>query len=251
MNGEHAQQAQISNEVYLIFNTWSNTMKRIFVKLFTAFSLTMAVASVSAKADSATPNFVTPFKKGVHYTTLKKQFPEESTLREVFSVYCPHCFKLEPIIQTIKPNLLEYVKVKRHHVDFLRSAKTKEQEDVTKAIMLAEKHKVSEDMIGFTFTAIHQHRQLPERSGLENWLITLGVPETEVKGVWSDVGVAKEQEYLKMMQNEWIKSGDIKGVPTLVVNGKYRIEFSGIKATNNEDLMVHLTDLINYLALLN
>lgn len=258
MNGELVQQtsevcynADGSNESGLIFNTWSNTMKRIFVKLVTAFSLTMAVASIGAKADSATPNFVTPFNEGVHYTTLNKQFPEESTLREVFSVYCPHCFKLEPIIQSIKPNLAEYVKVKRHHVDFLRSAKKEEQEDVTKAILLAEKHKVSEEMIGFTFTAIHQHRQLPERAGLENLLITLNVPEADVKGAWSDSDIAKEQEQLKVMQDAWAESGDIKGVPTLIVNGKYRIELSGIKASTGEEFMAQLTDLINYLALLN
>ncbi|MBD78092.1 MAG: hypothetical protein CL840_03975 [Crocinitomicaceae bacterium] len=259
MNGEQGPQTSEAcyndlalQQSHLIFNTWSNTMKRILIKLATALSLTMIVATAHAKTDSQNgpSQYLTPFSEGTHYTTLKEQFPEETTVREVFSVYCPHCFKLEPIIQTIKPGLNDYVKVKRHHVDFLRSAKKEEQVDVTKAILLAERHGVSEDLIGFTFTAIHQHRQLPERAGLENLLVTLGVPETEVKSIWENKDVASEQEKLASMQDAWAKSGDIKGVPTLIVNGKYRVELSGIKANTGEEFMSQLTELINYLTLL-
>lgn len=90
-------------------------MKRIFIKMIAAASIAMSVSAVHA---SEKQSYITPFDEGVHYTSLVKQVPEKSTLREVFSVYCPHCYKLEPIIQKIKPNLNDDIKIKRHHVDF-------------------------------------------------------------------------------------------------------------------------------------
>jgi|TARA_B110000196_G_scaffold320366_1_gene342390 thiol:disulfide interchange protein DsbA len=223
-------------------------MKRIFIKTIAALSLTMS-ASTAFAADNIS-EYLTPFSEGVQYTTLKKQVPEASTLREVFSVYCPHCYKLEPIIQKIKPDLNADIKVKRHHVDFLRSAKKEEQSDVTKAILIADEIGKADEFVAFAFTAIHEHRQLPERDGLEALLATLGVPKDQVSGAWDRPDVLKSYNKLAKMQREWVESGDVKGVPTLIVNGKYRVELGGIKAKSSEEFLSTLTSLINYLTVL-
>lgn len=222
-------------------------MKRIFVNMIAAVSIAM---SASATHASDQTNYITPFDEGVHYTSLIKQKPEKSTLREVFSVYCPHCYKLEPIIQKIKPNLNDDIKIKRHHVDFLRAAKKEEQSDVTKSILIADKFGAGDKFVAFAFSAIHEHKQLPERKGLEALLTTLGVPETEVKELWSNQDIGKEHRVLSSMQNDWVESGDLKGVPTLIVNGKYRIELGGIKAKTSDEFLTTLTSLINYLSAL-
>jgi len=222
-------------------------MKRIFIKMIAAVSIAMSVSSAHANQQES---YITPFNEGVHYTSLIEQKPEKSTLREVFSVYCPHCYKLEPILQQIKPNLNDEIKIKRHHVDFLRAAKKEEQSDVTKSILVADKFGAGDEFVAFAFSAIHEHRQLPERKGLETLLTTLGVPQSEVKELWSNPDILKEHSVLTSMQNDWVESGDLKGVPTLIVNGKYRIELGGIKAKTSDEFLSTLTSLINYLSAL-
>lgn len=128
--------------------------------------------------------------------------------------------------------------------------KKEEQSDVTKSILIADKFGFGDEFVAFAFSAIHEHRQLPERKGLEALLLTLGVPEVEVKDLWDKPAVLKEYGELTAMQSDWVESGDLKGVPTLIVNGKYRIELGGVKAKTSDEFLSTLTSLINYLSAL-
>lgn len=59
------------------------------------------------------------FTEGDYYKVLDQ--PQSSTpiVTEFFSIYCPHCFQFEPMIQQLKTKLPDNAKLQKMHVSFM------------------------------------------------------------------------------------------------------------------------------------
>lgn len=78
-------------------------------KIVTLFSALMLVFSVQAAS----------FEEGKHYKILDVEKSETPKVTEFFSFYCPHCYKFEAIVKSLKPALPKSVKFEKIHVAFM------------------------------------------------------------------------------------------------------------------------------------
>ncbi|GAD00455.1 periplasmic thiol:disulfide interchange protein DsbA [Agarivorans albus MKT 106] len=63
-------------------------MKKLLIGLMAMLTLPMAIAA--------------DFKEGTHYDVIKQTATAKPEVIEFFSYYCPHCFKFEPVAESIK-----------------------------------------------------------------------------------------------------------------------------------------------------
>lgn len=161
-----------------------------------------------------------PYKAGVHYVELSSpattQDAEKVEVAELFWYGCGHCFSLEPVISEWKKTLPEYAYFRPVPAFFGGVWNTHGQLYYTLESLnkLDETHQA-------VFQAIHnEKKRLATQDEMAGFLETYGIEEKQFKRAWSSMGVRA-----KMAQAERLsKAYRATGVPTLVINGKYRVE---------------------------
>ena len=160
------------------------------------------------------------YQAGVDYIELPAaaptQEPGKIEVAELFWYGCGHCFSFEPIISEWKKTLPEDVNFRPVPAFFGGLWDTHGQlfytlESVDK---LDQTHSA-------IFQAIHnQNNRLADEKAMLKLLTQYGVDADEFRQTWDSPGVK-----LKMAQAKRLaKAYRASGVPTLIVNGKYRIE---------------------------
>jgi len=176
------------------------------------------------------------FKEGTHYQVIKQTATATPEITEYFSFYCPHCFKFEPLMENLKKSLPSDVKINKNHVNFLGKEMGPE---LTKAYAAAQILQVEDKVASIIFDQIHTQRK--NINGREDVLAIFekaGVSRTEAEGALASFptsGIASQ-----MKRNT--ETFEIRGVPTLIVNGKYKVNTSSV-SSNQEfiDLVIFLT----------
>ncbi len=161
-----------------------------------------------------------PYEAGVHYVELTAPAPTQNAdkieVAELFWYGCGHCFSLEPIIGEWKKTLPEDAYFRPVPAFFGGVWNTHGQLYYTLESLnkLDETHQA-------VFQAIHnEKKRLATQKEMIEFLESYGIGEKAFKRAWSSMGVRG-----KMAQAERLsKAYRATGVPTLVVNGKYRIE---------------------------
>jgi len=197
-------------------------MKKIFVLLF---GLMLLPVSVQASV----------FKEGVNYEVVKPTASAQPEVMEFFSYYCPHCYTFEPFITDLKKSLGKNVEFKQNHVDFLGGAMGVE---LTRGLASAQLLGVEDEFTALVFKKLHaEHQQIDGETGLIALFGELNISAAKAKGTlesFSTAGLASQ-----MQRNTEIFK--IQEVPTLIVNGKYKVMTGSIK--NEKELM----SLVKYL----
>ncbi|AWB66558.1 thiol:disulfide interchange protein DsbA/DsbL [Saccharobesus litoralis] len=181
------------------------------------------------------------FQEGKHYEVL--DFPATKTpeVTEFFSFYCGHCFQFEPLIGSLKKSLKPGVKFKKSHVDFVRGP---EKADLlTKAMIAAELLKVEDKVIPKLFNAIHvigKGRAILTETTVRGIFLDAGVEPKKFEGAINNFMVVGQVQQMKQAQ----KKMNIRSVPTVIVNGKYKVISKELKSeTDYIALVNHLTTL--------
>ncbi|KXO06811.1 Periplasmic thiol:disulfide interchange protein DsbA [Moritella sp. JT01] len=182
------------------------------------------------------------FKEGVHYDVIAEQATSTPQVAEYFSYYCPHCDKFEPIMTDVAKRLVDTdIKVEKNHVAFIGREMGIEMQ---KAFATAELLNVEPKMSSAIFTAVHdQKRRFSGRDDIRTVFIDAGINGKKFDAVVNSFAV--KGKVARMDKNTAKKN--IRGVPALIVNGKYQINMGSIKA-RGEEFKVKLTELIKYLA---
>lgn len=162
------------------------------------------------------------YQAGVDYIELPAvaptQEPDKIEVAELFWYGCGHCFSFEPIISDWKKTLPEDVNFRPVPALFGGLWDTHGQLFYTLESLdqLGETHSA-------IFQAIHnQNNRLADEKAMIKLVTQYGVDEDEFRKTWASPGVK-----LKMTQAKRLaKAYRASGVPTLIVNGKYRIEGS-------------------------
>lgn len=191
------------------------------------------------------------YEEGKHYVKVKEIAVESPEVREYFSFYCGHCYNFEVMAKSITKNLPENVKFVKNHVDFLPGASQKMQSLLSRALITAQELNVAESQIAAIFKYIHVHRAVfTSVKDVRNVFVLNGVDGDKFDQVINSEKVIKQAEEMKNNQDTLAKSGDLRSVPSIVVNGKYMVVGHGHShghGSGEENIEQEYNDLVKYL----
>ena len=188
------------------------------------------------------------YTEGEQYTKVNETVTKKKEVREYFSVYCGHCFKFEPIMHSLKKSLPEDASFERNHVDFLRAASPKIQQMITKATVVAEQLGDSDKLIGAVFNYIHVQRAvITTEKDLRNIFVLNGADGDKFDKLMKSFSVNSQARTIKKYQENMTAKRVLTGVPTIIINGKYKIDPAKLDRNNFEqdyqNLVKYLLDL--------
>lgn len=181
-----------------------------FALLISAFALFSAYAGSTLAAK---------YQEGVHYEHVTPEQPTATSggkveVVEMFWYGCPHCYRLEPYVK-------RWLKRKPAKAEFVRMPAIfrPEWEIHARAYYTAEILGVVDKIHSDMFEAIHEKKQrLNNEAAIMAFFAQHGVAEKDFKRVFRSFAVETKVRRSKDMSRRY----GIKGVPSLIVNGKYR-----------------------------
>ncbi len=197
---------------------------RKFAAICLAFCLTSLFSLVALGAE---------YKEGVHYTKIGETLTPNPEVREYFSFYCPHCLKFEPVMADLKKLLPDNVKFERNHVDFLRAASPEIQAMLSKGVVVAEQLDMEEKLVGSLFNYIQVQRAIiSSEKDIRNVFVLNGADGEKFDQLMKSFSVNSKAKKMKKNQDELSAKGVLTGVPTLIINGKYRLDTDNLDRNN-------------------
>ncbi len=157
------------------------------------------------------------YEAGIDYIVLDK--PVKTTtgdkveVRELFWYYCPHCYNLEPTLNA-------WVKKLPASAEFVRQPAMFSKRWLNGAIFyfVLEELNLLDKLHEPLFHAIHvQDKRFSSKSSFVNWVSSFGVDKAKVSAAFDSFGVRVKTNKSQLNTAKY----HVKGVPVLVVNGKY------------------------------
>lgn len=183
--------------------------------------------------------FGTVYAEDTRYEVLEPYQATQSGDRievvEFFWYGCPHCYAVEPYLEHWNENKPDDVEFRR--VPGVLSGKWIPH---ARAFYTAEKLGILEKIHRPLFDAIHKDRQrISSQDHLADFFAEYDVDKEEFNRIYESESVTEQikQAYLAA------KNYSITGVPTLIVNGKYRTSVA--QAGGNKELIATVNDLID------
>ena len=168
------------------------------------------------------------FVEGRHYQLLDSPTttsnPSKIEVVEVFWIGCNHCYALESYIEGWERNLPSDVNFWKSHATWNEMLKTH-----ARLFYTAKSLGVEDSAIPAAFNAFHRERRmLTGNTELEYFFKGLGVDRDRYRGVSKSFGVENSIRQADRRMKDW----KITGVPTLIVNGKYKVSATREVGTN-------------------
>ena len=182
--------------------------------------LILSAALVAASAFGMTAQAAEPIEAGKQYIELSNPVPVSQPGKievvELFWYGCPHCYAFEPTINPWSEKLPADVNFKRVPAMFGGPWDAHGQMFLTLEAMGVE-HKVH----AAVFDAIqNQKKHLTKPDDMADFLATQGVDKDKFLQTFNSFAIKGQIAQAK----ELAKKYEITGVPSLVVNGKYRFD---------------------------
>ena len=174
---------------------------------------------------------------GKHYEILDNptitRNPSKVEVVEVFWFGCNHCYSLESYIQPWKRNLPNDVDFWKSHITWNAQAETH-----ARLFYSAKALGIEEKAIPAAFTAIwREGRNLLGNSEVEYFFKGFGVEKERYLSVSNSFGVNNAVKQANNRMRQWA----VTGVPTIIVNGKYKV--SGTREIGTSKLL----DVVDFL----
>jgi len=204
-----------------------NNFNIISVFVLTSFLL-LSSAFVSAFVSAA------DFVKGTHYNELSMpihgKLNAAKEVREFFSFYCPGCYRQEPIISALKAKLPDNVPLIKNHIEGMPGRDVAIEEALSKAILTAKFLNIEEEITAAIFKYIHVSRtNFSTKKDIKNIFLLQGIDGQRFDEVFDSfavqTGVSKMNKETEILRKQGITS-----VPTVIVNGKYKVEIGAIES---------------------
>lgn len=188
------------------------------------------------------------YEEGEHYTKVNDEVSKKAEVREYYSFYCPHCYKFEDFFAGVKKQLPKDIDFERNHVDFLRGASSDTQFLLTKALVTAQQLSVEEKLVTAIFKFIHvQHGNFTSEKDIRNIFVLNGVDGDKFDKTFKSFAVNSKAKQMKKSQDYFANKRVLTGVPTIIVNNKYRINTQTLDRKNPEQDFVNLVKHIQTL----
>lgn len=178
-------------------------MKSLFSLLIRSLALGLGAVALSV-AHAAAFDTITPAQPS--------DTPGKIEVLEFFSYSCPHCARLEPMLEAWEGTLPDGVVLKRVPVAF--NASMRDQQTLYYALQAIDRL----DLHAAVFKAIHQDRKpLNKADDIIDWVVAQGVDREEFTDVFQSFGVETKIKRADELREAY----DIDGTPSLAVDGRY------------------------------
>ncbi len=191
------------------------------MKKFLLGSVATALFALSGSTMAA--NFVA----GKDYTVVanpgKVEVPGKIEVREFFWYGCPHCYRLEPHMQT-------WLKKLPKDVNFVRTpaAMNPVWEQGARGYYVSEALGVRKKTHLPLFHAIHAGgQQIFDQNSQAKFFVKYGVPEAKFNSLFNSFAITSKVAQAKQLAQQY----QLSGVPAVVVNGKYVVQGEDAKVT--------------------
>jgi thiol:disulfide interchange protein DsbA len=149
--------------------------------------------------------------------------PDKIEVLEFFSYGCPHCGKLNPLIEEWKPTLAEDVRFQRVPVTFGRAAWA----NLARAFYALEYSGQLEQVDQDLFDAVGgQRAQLFTKEAMVDWLAKKGLDTTEFSKLFDGFAVETRLARGQTLAARY----QVNSVPLIIVNGRYAVLSEGGKS---------------------
>jgi len=171
------------------------------------------------------------YVQGRHYQILDNptvtRNPSKIEVVEVFWFGCNHCYALESYIQPWKKDLPNDVDFWKSHITWNAQAETH-----ARLFYSAKALGIEEKAIPAAFTAIwREGRNLLGNSEVEYFFKGFGIEKERYLSVSNSFGVNNAVKQANNRMRQWA----VTGVPTIIVNGKYKV--SGTREIGTSKLL--------------
>ena len=192
-------------------------MKKLFTALL--FSLLLPLTAMAAE-----------YSNGNGYTEIKNPVrtndPSKIEVTEIFWYGCPHCYALEPMVQAWKKDMPADVDFQYMPAVFGRGWLAH-----AKAYYIADILGVEDKLRADLFNAIHvERRRLNSEDDLAEFFANYGVNEDDFRKLYDSFSVNSRLS----QADAKIRAYGARGVPGVIVNGKYLV--SAQTANGNENI---------------
>lgn len=179
------------------------------------------------------------FKAGDDYTVLDIEKSKTPQVTEFFSFYCPHCFKFEPVAKAMEKSLPDGAEFIKNHVNFLGGLAPEVQSNLSYAYIIAKQHNKGEQVADQIFQSIHvQRAPLDNIKDVKALLDVNGIDSDTFDKDIASMPVISAEKAMQDKQNKYSQMGALTGVPTFIVNDKYKININTIKSQQQLDELV-------------
>lgn len=179
------------------------------------------------------------FKAGDDYTVLDIEKSKTPQVTEFFSFYCPHCFKFEPVAKALEKSLPAGAEFIKNHVNFLGGVSPQIQSNLSYAYIIAKQNNKGEQVADQIFHSIHvQRAPLDNIKDVKALLDANGIDNATFDREIASMPVISAEKAMQDKQNKYSKMGALTGVPTFIVNDKYKININTIKSQKQLDELV-------------
>ena len=179
------------------------------------------------------------FEVDNQYTVIDVDKSKSPQVTEFFSFYCPHCFKFEPVAKAIEKGLPEGAEFIKNHVNFLGGVSPQAQSKLSFAYLIAKQHGQAQSISDQIFKSIHvQRAPLTEMKDVKKLLEVNGIDSATFDQEIASMPVISAEQAMQNKQNKYSKLGALTGVPTFIVNDKYKINLNTIKNQKELDELV-------------
>jgi thiol:disulfide interchange protein DsbA len=176
-----------------------------------------------------------PYEEGTHYKVVAEQGTNKPEVKEFFSFYCPACFGFDPFVQSLGKSLPEGTTLKKFHVDFMGQASQEIQAGLTQAMILAKIKGKGDEVSTAIFNHIHVKRQpFSSPADIKAVVVAAGIDAAVYDKEINNFVVKSQVKLMQKNQADASKSKVLDGVPTFIVNGRFKIINQGLDKTNTE-----------------
>ena len=184
---------------------------------------------VAATTTAAAPATVTPTKyvEGIHYVKIDRRVnlglpADKIAVQEIFWYGCPHCAALEPATKnwkSTKPEDVEFI--------YVPAALNPQWRTHAKAFYAGEKFGLTEATHESLLKAIHQQgRRIHDENALVRFFAAAGADADEFRAAFNSEEIEKKVNAAASYGQRY----KLTGVPSLVVDGQYRVLlFDGLR----------------------
>lgn len=179
------------------------------------------------------------FKAGDNYTVLDIEKSKTPQVTEFFSFYCQHCFKFEVVAKAMEKSLPAGTEFVKNHVNFLGGLSPQIQSNLSYAYIIAKQHNKGEQVADQIFQSIHvQRAPLDNIKDVKALLDVNGIDSDTFDKDIASMPVISAEKAMQDKQNKYSQMGALTGVPTFIVNDKYKININTIKSQQQLDELV-------------
>lgn len=184
---------------------------------------------------------VEQWQEGEHYIDLDTPVTAKPEVVEYFSFWCGHCYHFEPLVAELKQRLDKSTRFEKVQVNFMGFTSKSIQDDATRAMIIARELGKEDALNEAIFKFIHQQQQ--QINGLKDIRSLYIVNDVEPHDFDRLAKTAAVQKALDA-NNQQLAAyrKHLSGVPTFIVNGKYKARFAdGMSPDDFIALIIWLT----------